>query len=223
MYEPIVFKEFFSIAWRVFFHRVGVLYHFFDLIGCLFFLADSVSEGCLIVERDLLLLFRHLLRGGVVGKPSKVGEEGRRHHTSRSYSMGSVHHAPSNSLLLGVVGLFFIRFCNFYHVLKVEEATEGICMCLSLHHGQGLFVMSSLSVDRTRSDMYLLRFVIFHVMLILHVLVLLEVFVVFVVKVLWLLRWGRRRPCLLTSIKVVRLNLEVFLLVVWTIQLTARC
>lgn len=86
MNEVIILKELFSISWRVLLHCIGVLYDLFDLLWWgLFFLASSTSKGSLVVERDLSLLLRGMLRATKVVEPSKVREAEwwrHAHHTS---------------------------------------------------------------------------------------------------------------------------------------------
>lgn len=48
--------------------------------------------------------------------------------------MWAVDHTSSDLLLLLVVVLLGLALAHFSHLLKIEEAAEGIGMCLSLHH-----------------------------------------------------------------------------------------
>jgi hypothetical protein len=127
-----------------------------------------------------------------------------------------VHHAASYRLLLSIIGFLIIVLGDFYHVLEIKEATEGISVCLGLHHGQGLFVVSTFTMNWASSDMHLLRFVIFQVVLVLHMLELLEIQVFLLELVIseilggLLLRDSRRWSALL-SVDVLRLYFEVFL------------
>lgn len=109
-------------------------------------------------------------------------------------------------------------------MLEIKEATEGIGMCLSLHHSKGLFVVSSFTMDWARPDMQLLVLDAFHVLLVLHVLEILEV-LIFLFYVRWVLlrgslllgRWAWALSLLTSAVDVVGLDLEVLLLFVsWT-------
>jgi hypothetical protein len=103
-------------------------------------------------------------------------------------------------------------------VLEIQEATEGVSVCLSLHHGESLLVVRALSVNRATLDMHLLIFAAFHVLLILHMLEMLEVLIILLfILLFWLLSWTGALSLHSTStIDIVRLDLEVFLLsVLW--------
>ena len=131
--------------------------------------------------------------------------------------MGSVDHAPSYCLLLLIIRFFFLTLSNLDHVLEIQEATEGISVSLSLHHGKSLLVMGPFAVDWARSDMHLLILVFFHILLVLHMLVILEV-LIFLFHIWELLggtlllgRWSRALGLLTSAVDVVGLDLEVLL------------
>ena len=106
-------------------------------------------------------------------------------------------------------------------MLEIEEAAEGVSVCLSLHHGESLLVVGAFSVNRASLDMILLVFAVFHILLILHMLEMLEVLILLLFILLsWLLRWtGALTLLTTTTVDVVRLDLEVLLPVVWRLGL----
>ena len=201
-----------------------------NLLGWgLFFLTSCASKSSLVVKRNLRFLLRGIFGRAKVMKPSKVWESERwwhAHHTSRwvrSNPMGSMDHASRDSLLLLVIWLFFLTLGDLDHVLEIKEATKGIGMCLSLHHSKSLFVVSALTMNRARSDMHLLVFIVFHILLVLHMLIILEVLVLLfhvselLRRALLLGRWTWALSLLSSSVDVVRFDLEIFLLFIdWT-------
>ena len=113
-------------------------------------------------------------------------------------------------------------------MLEIKEATEGISVCLSLHHSKGLFVVCSFTMDWARPDMQLLILNALHILLVLHVLEILEV-LIFLFYVCWVLlrgtlllgRWTWALGLLPSTIDVVGLNLEVLLLFASWARLTS--
>lgn len=125
-----------------------------------------------------------------------------------------MNHAACDCLLLLIVCLLIRALRNFNHVLEVKEATECISVSLGLHNGQGLLVMSALTMHWASSNMDLLILAAFYVLLVLHVLEVLKVLhLLLIVLLLGTLLLGSWTLILLASpVDVVRLDLEILLL-----------
>lgn len=159
---------------------------------------------------------RFLLRGilGLWESPKVRETKGGRHSHLRGDTVRSMNHAACDCLLLLIVCLLIRALRNFNHVLEVKEATECISVSLGLHNGQGLLVMSALTMHWASSNMDLLILAAFYVLLVLHVLEVLKVLhLLLIVLLLGTLLLGSWTLILLASpVDVVRLDLEILLL-----------
>lgn len=97
-----------------------------------------------------------------------------RWHRNRWNSMWSMNHASSNTLLMSVISSLFWRFSVLGLVLEISEATVSISMGLRLHHFKSLFILVTLSMNRTSPYHHLLILMIsltLHILLVLHILI----------------------------------------------------
>lgn len=220
--KVVIFKELLSIPWWVLLHSICVLNDFLGLFSwSIFLMPDGTSKGGLVVERNLGLLFRGILGATLRESPEHWEAKwwGHPHHATLVMwrdSMWTMDHAASNRLLLLVVRLLLLTLGDLHHVLEIQEATKGISMRLSLHHGQSLLVVSSFTMYRASSDMDLLILAVFKVLLVLHMLEVLKVLIFLLIVLLRsrLLLGSWARVLLACSINVVRFDLEVLLLLV---------
>ena len=97
--------------------------------------------------------------------------------------MGTVNHASSDLLLLLIVLFFSLALAHFGHLLEVEEAAVGVCMCLRLHHGQRLFVLDALTVHWAGPDALQLL-VLLCLEMVVHLLLVVEVHAVVVLSII---------------------------------------